>query len=453
MTRRKPATALLSLMAAMTMILAGCQWMSTGWDASGSSDNNVDTHVGLANVASLHLEWEADPGTGQDGQVTPVATGNTLIDVARSSGGAELDAYSADGSTGCGGSPKICSPRWRATGTSFGQPLAVNGVVYVDNAGVLDAYDASGGQGCSGSPRVCLPRWSGTGAGGHPIFENGLVYVAGSGEIDAYTTDASGCTGTPVVCHPVATYATTGLCLAPTCPVTALVADQNRLYASVLHTSTITIPFPGGPVQEPTITQSVVAYDIGGNGSPVFQQQYNYEIGEPPTASGLMDVGGQIFTTGSNAPLLANWTPFVGMKAFTPSGVTTWQSRGLLGVPAAAPDAVFAAGGPGLVACAPTVGCGAQASSGLLTPLRSYDAGAHGVSTGVAIANGLVYAGGSDALLAFDESGHAGCTGSPAVCQPVAVIPLPSAGRELSITNGRVVVTTATGQLIVLTVT
>ncbi len=438
---------------AMAVLLAGCQWMSSGWDASGSADNTVDTQVGIGNVAGLHLDWRADPGTGQDAGVTPVATGNTLISVARFAAVAELDAYSANGTAGCSGSPRTCVPLWHATGTSFSQPLAVDGVVYVDNSGVLDAYDASGVRNCSGTPAVCLPLWSGTGAGGHPIFEDGRVYVAGSDEIDAYATDASGCSGTPVVCHPVATYRTHDLCSAASCPVVALVADHDRLYASVVFASTITIPFPGGPVQEPTITQSVAAYDLGGGGSPAFQQQYNYELGQAPAASGLMDVGGQIYATGSNAPLLSNWSPFVGIKAFTPYGVTSWQSRGLLGIPAAAPDAIFAAGGPGIVACAPAVGCGAVSSSDPLAPLRSYDAGTHGVTTGIALANGVLYAGGNDALLAFDESGHVGCTGTPAICQPVGVVPLASGARELSITNGRVVVTTASGQLIAYTAT
>ena len=81
----------------MAVLLAGCQWMSSGWDASGSADNTVDTQVGIGNVAGLHLDWRADPGTGQDAGVTPVATGNTLISVARFAAVAELDAYSANG--------------------------------------------------------------------------------------------------------------------------------------------------------------------------------------------------------------------------------------------------------------------------------------------------------------------------------------------------------------------
>ena len=335
----------------LTMSLAGCQWMSTGWDASGSASNTVETHLGVANVASLHEDWRADPGTGQDAGITPVATGNELIAVAKTNATtAELDAYAADGSTGCSGVPRTCQPAWHTSGTSFSQPLAADGVVYVDNGGVLAAYDATGVQNCSGSPRVCLPLWTGTGAGGHPILEDGQIYVAGTGEIDAYTTDTSACTGSPMVCHPVATYRTTDVCGVPaSCPVAALVADHDRLYASLVFTSTISIPFMGHTIIEPTVTQDLAAYDIGGSSVPVWLQQYNYEIDQPPSVSGLMDVGGQIYATGSNGLLLGSWTPFVGMQAFTPTGATVWQSRLVLGPSAAAPDAVFAAGGPACV--------------------------------------------------------------------------------------------------------
>jgi outer membrane protein assembly factor BamB len=44
----------------------------------------------------------------------------------------------------------------------------------------IAAYDASGTTGCSGSPRVCTPVWQTTvsGAPTAPIIANGIVYAA-----------------------------------------------------------------------------------------------------------------------------------------------------------------------------------------------------------------------------------------------------------------------------------
>ncbi len=104
--------------------------------------------------------------------------------------GGKLYAFSAAGSTNCSGTPpnRSCSPLW--TGTSRwgidSSPAVANGVVYV-GAGdsKLYAFSAVGSTGCSGTPKICKPVWTGTTDAfdyndSSPVVANGVVYVGSS---------------------------------------------------------------------------------------------------------------------------------------------------------------------------------------------------------------------------------------------------------------------------------
>jgi hypothetical protein len=124
--------------------------------------------------------------------------------------GATLDAFAADGSTGCSGAPKVCAPLW--TGAMSGNevnsaaPAVANGIVYVDNPlSGLYAFDATGTRNCSASAtgKTCAPLWnapSAKGSGGAPAVANGVVYYSGSGTLAAFdATAATNCPGTGAV--------------------------------------------------------------------------------------------------------------------------------------------------------------------------------------------------------------------------------------------------------------
>ena len=74
-----------------------------------------------------------------------------------------LEAFDANGSTNCSGSPKVCSPLWTAALAASGGPFNVivsGGLAYTMNnysSGTIAAFDANGVNGCSGS--VCSPLW------------------------------------------------------------------------------------------------------------------------------------------------------------------------------------------------------------------------------------------------------------------------------------------------------
>jgi outer membrane protein assembly factor BamB/photosystem II stability/assembly factor-like uncharacterized protein len=123
-----------------------------------------------------------------------------------------LYAFDAAGSTGCAGSPKLCSPLWRGT-TGWhifvSSPAIANGVVYIGSEDAkLYAFRADGSSGCSGSPKVCTPLWTatlaGTAAYSSPSIVNGTLFIGSTGAISAF--DAAGvfrCSGLPKTCSPV----------------------------------------------------------------------------------------------------------------------------------------------------------------------------------------------------------------------------------------------------------
>ena len=136
-----------------------------------------------------------------------------------------LYTYSADGTTGCGGTPITCTPLWTASlaGSNIDNAdftLAVsNGVVYVNGGLGLEAFDAAGQKNCSGSPALCQPLWQASVADANaiPTVSNGTVFVTSNGDVEAF--DANGntnCSGSPKVCSPIWTSAIS----APTSAVT-----------------------------------------------------------------------------------------------------------------------------------------------------------------------------------------------------------------------------------------
>src|SRR5262249_61146958 len=129
------------------------------------------------------------------------------------------------GTGGCGGVPRVCAPLWTAdfgSGFPLGWPVVGGGVVYqsvfTSNGNVL-AFDADGTRGCSGTPKVCTPLWTDEAqppaAVTPALGPDGLLY-AGFAALDAFSTDGTtGCSGTPVVCQPLHTASLPGLTLAP----------------------------------------------------------------------------------------------------------------------------------------------------------------------------------------------------------------------------------------------
>ncbi len=163
--------------------------------------------------------WAGSLGLGE-GRSLSLADGVVYVIVVTSfGGGGETDAllaFDAAGSTGCGGTPKVCTRLWTGgvgggfAGAGVGGPAVANGRVFATytrpGVSVVEAFDAAGVTGCSGSPKSCSPLWTGnTGGGSVPAIADGIVYVGGSPTaLPAFdAAGINGCSGTPTTCTPL----------------------------------------------------------------------------------------------------------------------------------------------------------------------------------------------------------------------------------------------------------
>ncbi len=153
--------------------------------------------------------------TASDIGYSPPAVANSVL---YAIGADTLDAFSADGSTNCSGTPKVCQPLWMAPldttppYISTASPVVSGGVVYAESAsGHLEAFSANGSTNCSGTPTTCTPLWTAT--GGLDAVANGIVYGATASNNALSAFDATGntnCSGTPTVCQPLWSYSLAG---------------------------------------------------------------------------------------------------------------------------------------------------------------------------------------------------------------------------------------------------
>jgi hypothetical protein len=185
---------------AIGLLASGCDWSQFAFSSGHNGDNSGDTAITPANVSTLTAHFSASDGT--TGAVIPQAVVNGVLYVSNASG---LETYSATGTTGCSGSPVVCTPLWSySPGPPVGNIAVVNGVVYASTSSGLEAFDAAGHTNCSGTPTVCTPLWSASGTFGTPTVSNGFVYATTGTNLDVL--DASGstdCSGAPKVCSPV----------------------------------------------------------------------------------------------------------------------------------------------------------------------------------------------------------------------------------------------------------
>ena len=167
--------------------------------------------------------WQATVNAGE--YASPTVVNGTVYVVDGSIGG-KLEAFDANGVTDCSGTPKICSPEWTSTtmgtlGFNAYTVTVANNVAYAASiTGTIYAYDAAGSTGCSGTPAVCSPLWQYSPTvgdlTGYPVVEAGTLYVDSfqftgtamnpgyAGSLEAF--DANGvtnCSGTPNVCSPL----------------------------------------------------------------------------------------------------------------------------------------------------------------------------------------------------------------------------------------------------------
>lgn len=142
--------------------------------------------------------------------------------------GTTVYAFDATGTTHCSGTPKVCSPLWQYSPDTqiSGYPVVSGSTLYIDSAyveqsppfattGTLEAFDANGTANCSGTPKVCAPIWQSAStfpAGLAPTVTGGTVFVPTiSGPIAAFAaTGLQNCSGVPRICAPLWTTSISG---------------------------------------------------------------------------------------------------------------------------------------------------------------------------------------------------------------------------------------------------
>jgi hypothetical protein len=121
-------------------------------------------------------------------------------------------ALSSSGTTGCSGTPTVCTPLWEyalsyPVQNGSGQYVTVSGsTLYVGTAevvsvtdveGNVEAFDATGSSGCSGTPKVCSPLWAGESpSSGPPLVGDGVAFstpFSQSLPVAAFDADGSNC--------------------------------------------------------------------------------------------------------------------------------------------------------------------------------------------------------------------------------------------------------------------
>ena len=137
--------------------------------------------------------WTAAIGNNSNDDQSSPTVANGVVYVAS---GSTLDAFSTTSHALLWSAPNV-SDEWA--------PAVVNGVVYIgggDSPAGIVAFSANGKTGCSGTPLVCKPLWvgdAGSTAISSPAVVKGVVYVGANTNLYAFS--ASGCGTT--TCQPL----------------------------------------------------------------------------------------------------------------------------------------------------------------------------------------------------------------------------------------------------------
>jgi hypothetical protein len=236
-----------------------------------------------------------------------------------------LEAFDASGTTNCAGSPKVCSPVWTSSNAYSGTVTVSGGIAYAlsflgGTHGGIVALDANGTKGCSGSPKVCTPLWEDVTnypvTGGYAVVSGTALYVDTfyspgprqfpSSDIESFDGNGvNGCSGTPKVCSPLWSDQTIALNTAPlagdgsefqSVPISGFgiyAVDPNGALEWNAPNSNATAI--GGSVLYGTDGGNVVAYDAGGNAG----------------CSGIPKICGSLWSAPGTDAIIANGTLYV----------------------------------------------------------------------------------------------------------------------------------------------
>jgi hypothetical protein len=434
----------------LTFVASACDW-SQLYGGPGNTSNAVgEGSPTAANVGSLAVEWSVSLGTVDygSGVSEPVTSGNDLyIATSNYPNGGTLDDFEVAGGP-CGSTP-TCAPNWVAQdagSTGFGQLTVVGGRVYA-GGGTLEVYDAAGQQGCSGSPKVCQPLWSGTQGAADPVVAGSVLYAAFGSHVLAYPTNGTGCAGTPLVCTPQRTYDVS----ADADPLG--VADVTGPPVVVGHDLYVPVDSSDDVGTAGEVDHFDLSSTVGCSGTPaVCTTAASDTTGHPDR---LATDGSDVYVVGSVRsfyPPPDGFPPDNWLWAFHADGTPEWSIEGdnAAGL-AVDPNHLWATTTTTLQGF-PRTGCSTTCIPTVTAALGASP------TAGPVESNGLIYVGTGTTITVFSATGGPTCSGTPAVCQPLAKVSVngesvtdivPSNGRLLVVTKATPY-TTSTAHLVVL---
>jgi outer membrane protein assembly factor BamB len=426
--------------------LAGCDWVMYRANSAHTGHVQGETLLNIGNVGTLRETWSA----GANVLPAPAVADGKLYVVDGVFADASLEAYDANGVDGCAGSPRQCTPLWKAT-IPFGQaPAVAGGVAYVSGdslfrPGRLYAFDADGNANCGGTPRTCEPLWTA------PIdasfvspatVAGGVVFVAGitTSANRVYAFDAAGkrgCSGTPRSCTPLWS-ADAGP------PAQSFTGDIFQRSPAVAN----------GLVFVSGADNKVHVYDAAGNrgceGTPkTCVELWTFDtdlpcdetfsgcgISAPVVANRVLyvmgrdfDNGGGLFAFDAGGRRACEGSPKTCSPLWTAPGVSNHSPPAIAhGIAYTVGDLAFTPGSNRLRAFDAAGIRGCSGTPKVCAPLWTSSAEVHGPAP--AVANGVVYATSNDFecgdpcvvfrdIFAFDARGSVGCTGTPKHCAPL----------------------------------
>lgn len=388
--------AVLTAILSLGLLLSACDWSQYRYGPENTGYNPYESTLSTVNVSHIAEKFSASVGEFPSAAV--IANGIAFVAAANSPSGGSLEAFDANGSSNCSGTPNACTPLWTSSHLNVsGNPVVANGLVYVNGSSSTYVFDAAGNTNCSGTPKVCQPLWSNVELGpsgltespsGSPTVANGTLYVSYGTEFGAFDAAGNtGCSGTPKTCLPLWT---SGLV---NTDFYAFAESMGRLYVSA-NTQSGTV---------------LSAYDASGatncTGTPkVCNPLSVYQI---PTAATPMYGG---------IPTVSNG--FVYLSAYELDSTST-ASYGM--------GNLYVFDAIGITNC--------SGSPKLCAPLWTTRTLAF-PSLALAVANGLVYltsmaspyVSSNIGVYTYDASGVSNCSGAPKVCDPLWTASLPSSG-------------------------
>jgi hypothetical protein len=395
-------------------------WAMAHFDVANTGNNPYENVLSAANVGNLAAAGTGmtnNPGGSPGGG--PVVV-NGVVYMTSWYGqvpgpGTQLSAFSAS----ClQQASNTCQPLWQAP--ALQEDIAVaNGVVYVAGSGGLYAYSATAdSKFCGGTPKQCNPMWVGISDGtvGHgPIVANGTIYFPSGNTLYAFNPGAPG-GGGPGKCHGTYPHKT---CM-PLWSTSVGTAMNSCCFIRGIAIEKPASPPPG------CATPCSVAYLSAGqlyaldasNGSMLWATndgQY------PPATNGSPSVGGGAVYSSQGGGILSAFdtsAPEANCSGTSPRICTAaWRAgTGYSGTTPTIADGMIYTTVPGYLYAfdASAANCKVISGAKWCAPVWQSKPSI-GVGTGApAVANGVVYAGGSTGtLVAFATTLNGGCVGTP----------------------------------------